>query len=89
MTVEVVLDTCKQMVACIATGDVMVAISIYLHFELYSSLHHCFGEFSCILIVYVVVGCAVNDEQVTFQFLVMMKRTGVSMCPVPSKQVIM
>lgn len=45
----------------------MVAVRVDLHVELLVGLHESFGQFVCILHVYVVIGSSVAEQQISFQ----------------------
>ena len=56
------------------TIDAVIAIGIGLHVELVVVLDECFGEFSGVLEVNVVISKSMNEEEVTMNALVAMER---------------
>ena len=65
MTVEVILNTSyevEQVVACVASVDAVVAVGVYLHVKLLLCLYESFGQFGCVLVVNIVIGCAVDEQ---------------------------
>ena len=60
----------EQVIACVAAiVDAMVAVGVYCHLELLVRLCECVGVAYHVAQVYVVIGCAVDEQQVAAQLV--------------------
>ena len=50
--------------SCVTSVYAVVAVCVYLHFELFVGLNHRFTEFGSIPIVYIVIGCAMHEQKI-------------------------
>lgn len=64
------------MVACVASVDAVVAVGIVDFAEVLVSLYKSLRVLVCVLRMYVVIGCAVADEQRTVQLSRTLYRVG-------------
>lgn len=64
MCIKVVGDACEEVQTRVATVDVVVAIGVDVHVELLVGLHQGFAVFVGIAHVHIVVGRAVDEQQV-------------------------
>ena len=57
------------MIAGVSTVDAMVTVFVDLHFKLLSGLYQAFGIIHCLLEMHIIVGCAMNQQQLPLQIL--------------------
>ena len=69
MSFEVVQNATKQVVAGVSTIDAVIAIGVDLHVKRLVGLHQRLRHFSAVAEMHIVIGSAVNEQEITMEFI--------------------
>jgi hypothetical protein len=57
------------MIAGVSTVDTMITVFVNLHFKLFTGLYQALSIIHCLLEMHIIVGCAMNQQQLPLQIL--------------------
>ena len=57
------------MIAGVSTVNTMITIFVNLHFKLFTGLYQALSIIHCLLEMHIIIGCAMNQQQLPLQIL--------------------